>query len=447
MKKNQLRAYLIAAAIATTTLVFNSCEDEPAASPEVTTTTLESASLGDTVSLTGTNLPTDTAQVHITVGGIAATINNITATRITFTVPRSLNVGNAEVVVTINDKVQLLEKNMLPIINKNFTVRELSKNTGKMGEDITINGTFLHTSDLEVYINGVKQNKKNQDSSSITIELVAKTFSGAVVVQGKSKSVTASKELEYEETYSIKEIALTGITKTIGNLDIINDKFYFGTSSGIFITGNDFVATDTLLKGEIVDDLLLRKNGDILISMQGNYMLRIKKDNTIDSVIQHPQICRSYLLENSSEVVYFASWQEGKIKRFSEYSETLEEIISITRITNIIFDNNQNIIVNSLSDNKLHLINVTDKTEKVYLDYSATIPDGLELSHIIHPTTKTMYLFSNSTDAFYKVNTDKTLSKITFDGITFDKAVDLVFDDKQNLYLVCYDKLYYLNIN
>lgn len=457
IKSNFRKISLLIVMSILTGMCFTSCsEDEPTPSPSVTSGLNEGVK-GSDVTITGTNFPTDTTKIEVTVGGIAAKVTGATETTITFTIPDGVATGDALVVVTINGKIVDLEDDILTVKNKIFTISGLSKSSGKMGDRIKIEGSNLNSTDFTVFMNNgsgtnVKQKIKSAaaDGSYIEIELVAKTFSGRFEVTRISDNmmVTTGK-FTYEETYSIEEIKVANFTSM--NDLIINSKGqkFINTGAGIFEINDQYSILDTFLFANMlgIHEIELGFNSDILLGRTKPYIARYKKEgDTYDTVLEIGTVNSFLHLINSNEKIYYTRETDEKIYAFSEYNGTIEEVISISGVEDFALNSKGNIIAVSNSEDKLYEVDVVNKTKTEILDFSTEITGILDISIAVHPVTGMIYLFSMDTDRFYSVK-DGVLTELSFEGILFDEAQSIVFDKNSNAYLVSNESLYYLTID
>ncbi|MEM7711991.1 MAG: IPT/TIG domain-containing protein [Cyanobacteria bacterium P01_A01_bin.68] len=81
---------------------FIACSDDDdgdSAPAEFTVTAIspESGTVGTEITITGTDFPTDASLINLTFGGVAATINSLSSTQITTTVPAGATSGNVSI--------------------------------------------------------------------------------------------------------------------------------------------------------------------------------------------------------------------------------------------------------------------------------------------------------------------------------------------------------------
>ncbi|WP_084273506.1 IPT/TIG domain-containing protein [Maribacter antarcticus] len=118
---------------------FVSCSDDDEDTSKnftVTTISPESATVGTEITVTGTDFPTETSQVELTVGGAIATIISLSSTQIVATVPQGAVSGAVSVNVDGNEKMTSTDFTVLSDLINAKAENIFAPQTGGQGQPI-----------------------------------------------------------------------------------------------------------------------------------------------------------------------------------------------------------------------------------------------------------------------------------------------------------------------
>jgi hypothetical protein len=253
-------------------VLISSCKDKKdsaAPAPSITSLAPESGLPGVEVTITGKNYNTDKTKNIVKFGSTQATVSAATATALTVQAPGTLTVGAVKVTVSTTDgnsneaSFTVLAAIVPPQITS-FAPDSVSK-----GQALTITGANLNDVD-SVVINGVKQTIGTKNATTITLNILPKTFSGKLALYKGGTATYHTKNVGYKETYTVAATHFSSYGKAKAISIDKNGYVYLATDKSILKLNASGAFMDTLIKQPndttFFLDVLARANGDMLVS-------------------------------------------------------------------------------------------------------------------------------------------------------------------------------------
>ncbi len=162
--------------------LFTSCSDNtetPVPKPSIVSFSPGHGLVGATITITGTNFSTTSAENVVKFNGIAATVTNATSTQLTTTVPAGATTGKLTVSVTGNT-IQSLTDFMIDLVVELQSIVSFSPTHGLVGTTVVITGTNFSTTSAEnvVKFNGIAATVTNATSTQLTTTVPAGASTG-----------------------------------------------------------------------------------------------------------------------------------------------------------------------------------------------------------------------------------------------------------------------------
>ena len=227
--------------------------------PVISALDVTSASAGDSVTITGTDLQLDVTPPTVTVGGTSATVTASTASSVTFTVPEGLSAGDASVEVTTaggtsNSATLTIVNNTTP---SGPTIDSFAPAAAHRGDVVVINGSGLL--DAVVTVSGLTDpldalSGDTWVSFAIPSDLASGDYLVTVTTTAGSASAGYTVLPDGPTITSITDLQGSSVTQVQqGDVVVINGTGFTGVSSVSFagqeadLTGADTVLTDTAI--------------------------------------------------------------------------------------------------------------------------------------------------------------------------------------------------------
>ncbi len=186
-------------------LSFTQCtKDEDKKLPTVGEITPSQAEVGDTITISGTNFSDVATNNTVTFTGndekIDAIVTKATTTSLDVVVPE-MSLGEVQITITANGVTTTAQAFKI-VVKPEIT--GFTGNNGGMGDEVVIKGkNFMPgTESPTVIINGKEQPISSASDTEIKITLVAKTFSGDLIVTNSDGEVSAPELYMYKSAYS-----------------------------------------------------------------------------------------------------------------------------------------------------------------------------------------------------------------------------------------------------
>jgi len=225
--------------------------------PAITSITPTSAAVGDTLTITGTNLKATTANI-ITIGGAAATITSNDGATLTATVPATATndatgpgIGSGYIVLRNDNGTAVApQKFTLTTVTPAPNITDVSlasATTAKPGDTITLTGANLSNATVTLDNAMATITSTSSDGKTLQFTVPAGIVNGAILVTTPGGSVTAPKTLDVGQPapppgilIEAEDLFTTGqytLTTNAGSLSTGNDTTasggkYVSTSSG-----------------------------------------------------------------------------------------------------------------------------------------------------------------------------------------------------------------------
>lgn len=250
-------------------------EDDPIASPQITSVSPNEGLPGTQVTITGTNLANATS---VTFGNDAVTPSANTATSITVTVPTTASPGPTQIRVTTvggSDSADFTVLEDDPGGGNEATITAIDPTTGGPGTEVTITGTNftgatgLTVGETEVAAEDFEVDEAGENITFTIPEDAAEgDFTGQITVTTPAGTVTSAEDMTFTFTPDQPTgTAITSVSPTTG-----------GPGSRVTVTGTNLTGITTLNIGETQ---LTAENNDFEVDEAGeNITFTIPEDAT-----------------------------------------------------------------------------------------------------------------------------------------------------------------------
>lgn len=166
-----------------------------ATSPVITSFNPASGTVGESVTLTGTNFDTTPTNNIVKFNGTSATINSSTSTQITTVVPEGATTGS--ITIEVNGEIGISGSNFT-VLNPVPTITSFSPTSGEIGTDVTIEGTNF-SNDIYLFGNSVAFNGTLATITEVTASSIVATvpfdvLSGKITVSLNGNVATSAED-------------------------------------------------------------------------------------------------------------------------------------------------------------------------------------------------------------------------------------------------------------
>lgn len=144
--------------------------------PTITSFSPTSGALGKTVTITGTNFSTTSANNAVWFNGFAATVTAATSTSLTVTVPRGAESGSISVQTAGGGAMSSGSFTVIP------TIASFSPTSGAPGDTVTITGSNFGAQDIVYFWNGIRAQVTARTSTSLTVRVPNGISTGPIVI-------------------------------------------------------------------------------------------------------------------------------------------------------------------------------------------------------------------------------------------------------------------------
>jgi hypothetical protein len=343
----QYYGYVVVMALSIFIFFTASCkkDDDDPKKPVITTIGDGDAHIGDTLTITGEHFNDNAEETSVKFGSGSAIILGGTTTTIVVIVPQ-LDPGTVKVVVKVGTlssdgtDFTILAPDEPGDETKEIEITDFSPKTIKYDSVLTITGKYF-TSDVQVFVNGKEQTKDktvSSDSTTITVKMASKTYSGEVkLIRGDEEKVFED-ELTYELTYG----AITKYSDLQGQGIVVdeNNTVYLVHRDGLLRLNSNGEVADTLESCDSkpeMSGLFFDKSGDLYIAeLYGVIMKKSKDSDDIDTLFN----ANSAGIQSFNHVdgdnngnLYFSTVIDKKLVRYNIENKNIEELTSTTNQT------------------------------------------------------------------------------------------------------------------
>lgn len=190
-------------------------EQEPEVQPpSISSIQPKNPAAGAVVTITGTGFGNVAADVKVSIGNKAITINSVTDTEIKFTVPADLTSGDLALAIkditAVNKDPQGLTITV-PVVATTPTFTAMSPNKGKTGDEVTLTGTNFSTriSDNKVFFatktggTVVLATIKSATATTLVVQVPANVITGGILIDVNGSSAVPA--TGFNTTFTVEE--------------------------------------------------------------------------------------------------------------------------------------------------------------------------------------------------------------------------------------------------
>jgi hypothetical protein len=340
----QYYGYVVVMALSIFIFFTASCkkDDDDPKKPVITTIGDGDAHIGDTLTITGEHFNDNAEETSVKFGSGSAIILGGTTTTIVVIVPQ-LDPGTVKVVVKVGTlssdgtDFTILAPDEPGDETKKIEITGFSPKTIKYNSVLTITGKHF-TSDVKVFVNGKEQTKDktvSSDSTTITVKMASKTYSGEVkLVRGDEEKVFEDK-LTYELTYGAitKYSDLQGLGVAVDKNGIV----YLSHNEGLVRLNSSGDISDTLdacdvnpePRGLFFDD----EDNLYIAELYGAILKKANNSNELDTIYDSNPTGRIYFNNidgDNNGNLYFSTLT----KLFGKYNIKNKTTDTLTTTTN-----------------------------------------------------------------------------------------------------------------
>jgi hypothetical protein len=415
----------------------------PVGTPQITSIDPDSAEVGKIITVSMTNFSSTENNTftftNISNSAITATITAKTDhSPASMAVPSALSAGSYN--LTLNNGSQTSAAVLFKVIktvSNGAAITGFKPDSVSMNQALTVTGTnFLNNVD-SLTINGVKQNITIVNATTITLNVLPKTFSGKILIYKGGSTVAFDKSVGYKETYVITQFSTIG---KASNISIDNSgNIYLATNRAVIKLSSAGALIDTLVKQDSTyfQDVLVRANGDVLVTGQTRgTIFKITGKDQMEVLYSFKKAADIFITESSVKELFFTSSTDAKVYKLSSTGTTTPFTPALVEIANITSDAQNNIYVTIQTDYALVKYNSSAVASTV-----ANYPNNLDYGGIgVHPKGGMIYICQHnritkcinaSTWALVTSNND-----LFYNDLDFTPAGDMVVCSSTKAYLL-----------